>query len=68
MDFKPGGLPGLQVGEMQDLRDIVEPHPWKARFFIFPSASNEQLEHVATVMAFQAEIDLLDTSWLDEQP
>ncbi|NEC67369.1 hypothetical protein [Streptomyces sp. SID9727] len=66
MDFKPGGLPGLQVGQTQELCDLGDPHPWATEFFLAPNASHAQRTHVATVMAFQAEIDRLDTSWLNE--
>lgn len=64
MDFKPGGLLGAS---MVDIRDLGEPHPWKTEFIVPLRPTPEQLAYVATVKAFQDEIDLIDTSWLDEQ-
>lgn len=65
MDFKPGGL--LGVSGPVDIRDLGRPHPWKTEFIVPLQATLEQRAYVAAVMEFQSEIDLLDTSWLDEQ-
>jgi hypothetical protein len=65
MDFKPGGLPGADG--LADIRDLGPPHPWKTEFIVPLKATPEQVAYVATVMAFQSQIDLIDTSWLDEQ-
>ncbi|GAA2199966.1 hypothetical protein [Streptomyces bangladeshensis] len=64
MGFKPGGLLGAEI---TDLRAVMPPHPWKTTFIVPLLATPEQRAYVATVMAFQSQIDLLDTSWLDEQ-
>lgn len=65
MDFKPGSLPGA-IGPA-DIRDLSRPHPWKTEFIVPLRPTPEQVAYVVTVKAFQEEIDLLDTSWLDEQ-
>lgn len=64
MDFNPGGLVG-DCGPV-DIRDLGRPHPWKTEFIVPLSPTPEQMAYVATVRAFQGEIDLIDTSWLDE--
>jgi hypothetical protein len=65
MDFKPGGL--LGADGLVDIRDLGAPHPWKTEFIVPLKPTPEQVAYVATVMAFQSQIDLIDTSWLDEQ-
>lgn len=65
MDFKPGGLIG-DCGPI-DIRDLGEPHPWKTEFIVPLRPTAKQIACVANVMAFQDEIDLIDTSWLDER-
>ncbi|MFE9398693.1 hypothetical protein [Streptomyces flavidovirens] len=64
-DFKPGGLGSIPDGP-QDIRDVATPHPWKTEFIVPLNPTPDQVIEVATVMAFQAQIELLDTSWLDE--
>jgi hypothetical protein len=61
MDFKPGGALDPQPTHYRNT------HPWKTEFIVPLTPTPEQIAYVATVMAFQSEIDLLDTSWLDEQ-
>lgn len=48
------------------MRDLGTPHPWKVEFTVPLNATPEQRAYVAKVMAFQTQIDLIDTSWLDE--
>lgn len=64
MDFKPGGF--LGGCDSVDIRDLGEPHPWKTEFIVPLKPTPEQVAYVVTVKAFQDEIELLDTSWLDE--
>ncbi|WP_428956258.1 hypothetical protein [Streptomyces sp. cg35] len=64
MDFKPGGF-GLPK-EPVELRDIIKPHPWKGEIFVPLEATPEQRAEAVAIEAFRMEIDLLDTSALDE--
>jgi len=61
MDFEPGGIlnPGVTVYQ--------NTHPWKGEVFLPLRPNPEQLEQAAMIVAFQDEIEMLDTSWLDEQ-
>jgi hypothetical protein len=65
MDFKHGGFVG-DTGPV-GFGALGQPHPWKAEFIVPLNATPEQLAYVCDVMAFQSEIDLIDTSWLDER-
>ncbi|WP_326806622.1 hypothetical protein OHB04_02200 [Streptomyces sp. NBC_01775] len=61
MDFKPGGyLP------TESSWTVVNTHPWKCIPMVPLNATPEQIRRAATVLAFQDEIDLIDTSALDE--
>lgn len=64
MEFKPGGW--VNDCAPVDMHDLGKPHPWKAEFIVPLKPTPEQIEYIARVMAFQNEIELLDTSWLDE--
>ncbi|GAA1888588.1 hypothetical protein GCM10009837_08080 [Streptomyces durmitorensis] len=66
MDFKPGGLVPDGPIELYPYA-YHRPHPWKAEFLVPLAATPGQVAYVLTVQAFQKEIELLDTSWLDEQ-
>ncbi|WP_159027532.1 MULTISPECIES: hypothetical protein [unclassified Streptomyces] len=61
MDFKPGGILTPAVTYYQNT------HPWKSEVFVPLQPTAEQLRQAATIIAFQTEIDLIDTSWMDEQ-
>jgi hypothetical protein len=61
MDFKPGGILAPAVTHYQNT------HPWKSEVILPLRPTAEQLEQAATIVAFQEEIDLIDTSFLDEQ-
>ncbi|WP_159062972.1 hypothetical protein [Streptomyces scabiei] len=58
--YRNGGIlsPGMACGR--------NTHPWKTEFIVPLKPTPEQVAHVAAVMAFQSQIDLIDTSWLDE--
>lgn len=43
-------------------------HPWKSEVFLPFRPTPEQIEFVVLIQAFQDEIDLIDTSALDELP
>lgn len=45
---------------------IVNRHPWKCEPIVPLKPTPEQIEHAASIVAFQEEIDLIDTSALDE--
>ncbi|WP_194235935.1 hypothetical protein [Streptomyces acidicola] len=48
------------------MRDLGKPHPWKTEFIVPLQPTPEQVAYVVTIKAFQDQIELLDTSWLDE--
>lgn len=60
LGFNPGGLVpnGPQLG--------MNRHPWKCEPVLPLRPTQEQVEHAALIVAFQDEIDLIDTSWMDE--
>ncbi|WP_437051998.1 hypothetical protein [Streptomyces sp. enrichment culture] len=60
MDFKPGGI--LNPGEAF----YQNTHPWKTEAFLPLSPTPEQLEQAALIKTFQDDIELLDTSFLDD--
>lgn len=62
MDFEPGGIlePGVAYWR--------NAHPWKCEPIIPLRPTSEQVEAAASIKAFQDEIDLIDTSALDELP
>lgn len=62
-EFKPGGF---LSDEPRDVRDLVAPHPWKSLVFVPMQPTPDQIEAADAIAAFQHEIDLLDTSWMDE--
>lgn len=65
MDFKPGGyIPGEPVD--LDPYAYHRPHPWKAEFLVPLNATPEQRAYVDEVQKFQTEIDLIDTSFLED--
>ncbi|MFD9465311.1 hypothetical protein [Streptomyces sp. NPDC060027] len=60
MDFKPGGILAPTVTYYQNT------HPWKSEVFLPLRPTPEQLVQAATIVAFQDEIDLIDTSFLED--
>jgi len=60
MEFKPGGILAPAVTYYQNT------HPWKGEVFLPLKPTREQLEQAAVIVAFQDEIDLIDTSWLED--
>lgn len=60
MDFKNGGIlaPGVTY--------FRNTHPWKGEVFLPLRPTPEQLEQAATIVAFQDEIELIDTSFLED--
>jgi hypothetical protein len=60
MDFEPGGIlnPGVTY--------YRNTHPWKSEVIVPLRPTPEQLEQAEAIVTFQREIDLLDTSFLDE--
>lgn len=61
MDFEPGGILEPGVTYYQNT------HPWKGEVFLPLRPTPEQLEAAALIKALQDDIEMLDTSWLDEQ-
>lgn len=62
-DFKPGGF--IPEGP-RDFRDFATRHSWKDELIVPLNPTREQLAAAVAVVTFRAQIDLLDTSWLDE--
>ncbi|MFF3928260.1 hypothetical protein [Streptomyces hirsutus] len=60
MDFERGGILNPGVAYYRNT------HPWKSETVLPLRPTPEQIEQAALVAAFQEEIDLIDTSWLDE--
>jgi hypothetical protein len=60
-DYNPGGF--VPDGPIK----ARFTHPWKYEPILPLRPTPEQLEQAATIKAFQDEIDLIDTSWMDEQ-
>ncbi|WP_369167748.1 hypothetical protein AB5J49_07770 [Streptomyces sp. R28] len=60
MDFEPGGILNPGVAYYRNT------HPWKSEVFLPLRPTPEQLEQAATIVAFQDEIELLDTSFLED--
>ncbi|MEU3826429.1 hypothetical protein AB0F36_14090 [Streptomyces sp. NPDC029080] len=60
MDFQPGGVLSPAVAYYQTA------HPWKCEAFLPFRPTLEQLEQAATIAAFHDEIDLIDTSFLED--
>jgi hypothetical protein len=60
MDFEPGGIlnPGVTYYRNR--------HPWKSEVIVPLRPTPEQLEQAEAIITFQREIDLLDTSFLDD--
>lgn len=60
MDFEPGGIlnPGVTY--------YRNTHPWKSEVIVPLQPTPEQLDRAALIVAFQNEIELIDTSFLDE--
>lgn len=60
MDFEPGGILNPGVTYYQNT------HPWKGEPILPLRPTREELEQAAAIVAFQDEIELLDTSFLDD--
>jgi hypothetical protein len=60
MDFEPGGI--LNPGEAY----YCNTHPWRGEIFLPLNPTPEQLEQAALIKAFQDDIEMLDTSFLDD--
>ncbi|MFF4090432.1 hypothetical protein ACFYY9_26650 [Streptomyces nigra] len=60
MDFEPGGI--LNPGEAY----YRNTHPWKSEVFLPLNPTPEQLEQAARIKAFQDDIEMLDTSFLED--
>jgi hypothetical protein len=60
MDFKPGGILNPGVVRYQNT------HPWKCEVFLPLRPTPEQIETAVLIRAFQDEIDLIDTSFLED--
>jgi hypothetical protein len=60
MDFKPGGILNPGVAYYQNT------HPWKCEPIVPLQPTPEQVEAVVLIRAFQDEIDLIDTSFLED--
>lgn len=60
MDFKSGGILNPGVAYYQNV------HPWKSEVFVPLNPTPEQLEQAAVIVAFQGEIELIDTSFLED--
>ncbi|WP_432130681.1 hypothetical protein [Streptomyces tendae] len=60
MDFKPGGI--LNPGEAL----YRNTHPWKSEVFLPLNPTPEQLEQAALIKVFQDDVEMLDTSFLDD--
>ncbi|MFG3585160.1 hypothetical protein [Streptomyces sp. NPDC047990] len=60
MDYKPGGILAPAVTYYQNT------HPWKCDVVVPLKPTPEQLEQAVTIVAFQDEIDLIDTSFLED--
>lgn len=62
MDFEPGGI--LNPGEAF----YRNTHPWRSELFLPLRPNPEQIQTAALITAFQDEIEMIDTSFLDELP
>lgn len=60
MDFEPGGFLSPTVTHYQN------PHPWKSEVWLPLRPSPGQLLYAAAIVAFQDEIELIDSSFLDD--
>ncbi|MEV5347221.1 hypothetical protein [Streptomyces achromogenes] len=60
MDFKPGGMLAPTAMYYENT------HPWKGEVWLPLRPSPQQLLHAAMIVTFQDEIELIDTSSLDD--
>jgi hypothetical protein len=60
--YKNGGILAPEVTYYRNV------HPWKCEVFLPLGPTPEQIRDALLIKAFQDEIDLIDTSALDELP